>query len=118
VIITSIIGIGDLLGAEFLAATCGTVDAFASADHVAGYAGLAPTARGSGSRTGNLHHPRRYDCQVKRVFYTSALISIQPARLAGSLRPQTGRRHASDYSGTAPILSFRSSGAVPPGCGR
>lgn len=75
-IITSMIGIGDLLGAEFLATTCGTMDAFASADHVAGYAGLATTARDSGSRTGNLHRPRRYNRQLQPVFYTSALISI------------------------------------------
>jgi hypothetical protein len=30
------VGIGDLLGAEYLAATGGTLDAFASADHLAG----------------------------------------------------------------------------------
>jgi transposase len=56
-ITTSMIGIGALLGAEFLAATCGTMDAFASADHVAGYAGLAPTTRDSGSRTGTCTAP-------------------------------------------------------------
>jgi hypothetical protein len=36
------VGVGDLLGAEFLAAIGGSLDAFASADHPAGYAGLAP----------------------------------------------------------------------------
>ena len=43
--ITSMAGIGDLLGAEFLAATGGELDGFASADHLAGYAGLAPAPR-------------------------------------------------------------------------
>lgn len=40
--ITSIDGIGDLLGAGFLAATGGGIDGFASANHLAGYAELAP----------------------------------------------------------------------------
>ncbi|WBB70895.1 transposase [Micromonospora sp. WMMD812] len=51
-VITSMVGIGDLLGAEFLAATGGNLDGFASADHLAGYAGLAPTPRDSGRRVG------------------------------------------------------------------
>ena len=76
-VITSMVGIGDLLGAEFLAATGGTLAGFASADHLAGYAGLAPTPRDSGRRTGNLHRPKRHNRQLQRVFYTSALISIQ-----------------------------------------
>jgi transposase len=76
-VISSMVRIGDLLGAEFLAATGGDMTAFASADHLAGYAGLAPTPRDSGRRTGNLHHPRRYNRQLQRAFYTSALISIQ-----------------------------------------
>lgn len=76
-IITSMVGIGDLLGAEFIAATGGSLAEFASADHLAGYAGLAPAPRDSGRRTGNLHRPRRYSRRLQRVFYTSALISIQ-----------------------------------------
>lgn len=76
-VITSLPGIGILLGAEFLVATGGSMAAFASADHLAGYAGLAPAPRDSGRRTGNLHRPRRYNRMLNRVFYTSALISIQ-----------------------------------------
>jgi hypothetical protein len=49
-VITSMVGIGEVLGAEFLAAT------------------VAPS---------NLHRPKRYNRQLQRVFYTSALISIQ-----------------------------------------
>ena len=94
---SSMIGIGDLLGAEFLAATAGTLSAFASADHLAGYAGLAPAPRDSGRRTGNLHRPRRYNRQMQRVFYTSALISIQhsPASKAFYDRKRAeGKRHS------------------------
>jgi hypothetical protein len=40
------IGIGQLLGAEFLAATGGNMKAWP--DHLAGYAGLAPAPRDSG----------------------------------------------------------------------
>ena len=84
------VGIGDLLGAEFLAATGGTLTGFASADHLAGYAGLAPAPRDSGKRTGNLHRPRRYNRRLQRVFYTSAMISIQRSpSIESLLRPQT-----------------------------
>jgi transposase len=75
-VIISLPGIGTLLGAEFLVATGGDMNAFASADHLAGYAGLAPVPRDSGRRTGNLHRPHRYNRQLNRVFYTSALVSI------------------------------------------
>ena len=66
-VITSMTGIGDLLGAEFVAATGGTLAGFTSADHLAGYAGLAPAPRDSGRRTGNLHRPRRYNRGRSRV---------------------------------------------------
>lgn len=75
--ITSMPGIGTVLGAEFLAATGGDMSAFASADHLAAYAGLAPAPRDSGRISGNLHRPRRYHRGLNRVLYTSALISIQ-----------------------------------------
>lgn len=95
-IIASMVGIGQLLGAEFLAATGGNMKAFASPDHLAGYAGLAPAPRDSGRRTGNLHRPKRYNRQLQRVFYTSALISIQrsPSSKAFYDRKRTeGKRH-------------------------
>jgi transposase len=60
-------GIGPLPGAEFLAATGGDQDAFASADRLAGFAGVASAARDPGKVSGNLH----------RVVGTSALISIR-----------------------------------------
>jgi transposase len=95
-IITSLTGIGDVLGAGFLAATGGSLAGFASADHLAGYAGLAPVPHDSGNRTGNLRRPQRYNRQLQRVFYTSAMISIQhsPASRAfyDGKRAQ-GKRH-------------------------
>jgi transposase len=76
-VISSMPGIGLVLGAEFLAGTGGDMSVFASADHLAAYAGLAPAPRDSGRVSGNLHRPRRYHRGLNRVFYTSALISIQ-----------------------------------------
>ncbi|WBB53834.1 IS110 family transposase [Verrucosispora sp. WMMD573] len=76
-VISSVPGIGALLGAEFLAATGGDLDAFGTPDRLAGFAGLAPSPRDSGRVSGNLHRPRRYHRGLQRVFYTSALISIQ-----------------------------------------
>ncbi|MGW2434847.1 IS110 family transposase [Streptomyces sp. NPDC001640] len=76
-VIASMPGIGSLLGAEFLAATGGDMDAFESPDRLAGFAGVAPAPRDSGKISGNLHRPRRYSRRLQRVFYTSALISIR-----------------------------------------
>ncbi|WP_037065832.1 IS110 family transposase [Pseudonocardia acaciae] len=76
-VLLSMPGIGILLGAEFLAATGGDMTAFASADHLAGYAGLAPAPRDSGRISGNLHRPRRYHRGLQRALYTSALVSIR-----------------------------------------
>lgn len=45
-VIASMPGIGPLLGAEFLAATGGGMARFASADHLASFAGLAPAPTG------------------------------------------------------------------------
>jgi transposase len=76
-VITSMPGIGNLLGAEFLVAVGGDLDAFPTADRLAAFAGLAPAPRDSGKSSGNLHRPQRYHRRLQRVFYTSALISIQ-----------------------------------------
>ena len=66
-----------LLRAEFLAATGSDMTALASADQLAGFAGLATKPRDSGKRNGNLYRPKLSNRQLQRVFYTSALISIQ-----------------------------------------
>ncbi|AXK36952.1 IS110 family transposase [Streptomyces armeniacus] len=76
-VISSMPGIGPLLGAEFLAATGGDLTRFASADRLATFAGVAPVPRDSGNVNGNLHRPRRYHRGLQRVFYRSAMISIR-----------------------------------------
>ncbi|MFJ9034950.1 IS110 family transposase, partial [Streptomyces sp. NPDC102274] len=76
-VIASMPGVGPLLGAEFLAATAGDMSRFGTADRLASFAGVAPVPRDSGNISGNLHRPRRYHRGLQRVFYTSALISIQ-----------------------------------------
>jgi transposase len=66
------------------------------AAHLAGYAGLAPMPRDSGYHTANLRRPQRYNRQLQRFFYTSAMISIQTQpSLEGLLQRQAspGKRH-------------------------
>lgn len=95
-VITSLPGIGTLLGAEFIAATGGDMAAFASADRLAGVSGLAPVPRDSGRISGNLHRPRRYSRRLMRVFYMSAQVSIRscPASKAFYERKRAeGKRH-------------------------
>ncbi|WP_280873857.1 IS110 family transposase [Streptomyces pseudovenezuelae] len=96
-VIASMPGIGPLLGAEFLAATGGDLNAFDSADRLAGFAGVAPVARDSGKVSGNLHRPTRYNRRVQRVFYTSALISIRccdESRRFYDRKRAEGKRHS------------------------
>ena len=95
-VITSMPGIGTLLGAEFLAATGGDLDAFGSADHLASLAGVAPVPRDSGRVSGNLHRPHRYHRGLQRVFYISALISIRcnpESRRFYDRKRAEGKRH-------------------------
>jgi transposase len=76
-VITSMPGIGTLLGAEFLAATGGDMTFFTTPDRLAAFAGLAPAPRDSGRIRGNLNRPQRYHRGLNRVFYLSAMNSIQ-----------------------------------------
>ncbi|MFJ8820138.1 IS110 family RNA-guided transposase [Amycolatopsis thermoflava] len=95
-VLLSMPGIGVLLGAEFLAATGGDLTAFASADHLAGYAGLAPAPRDSGRISGNLHRPRRYHRGLQHALYTSALVSIRynhQSRTFYDRKRSEGKRH-------------------------
>jgi transposase len=95
-VIASLPGIGVLLGAEFLAATGGDMDAFGSADRLASFAGVAPVPRDSGRISGNLHRPQRYHRGLQRVFYTSAMISIRcspDSRRFYDRKRSEGKRH-------------------------
>ncbi|PSK96190.1 transposase IS116/IS110/IS902 family protein [Murinocardiopsis flavida] len=95
-VITSLPGIGTLLGAEFIAATGGDMAAFGSADRLAGVAGVAPVPRDSGRISGNLRRPKHYSRRLLRVFYMSAQVSIRccPASKAFYERKRAeGKRH-------------------------
>lgn len=74
-IIESMPGIGPILGAELVVAA-GDFASFTDGGHLASAAGLVPVPRDSGRRTGNLHRPKRYNRQLRRVFYLSAQTSI------------------------------------------
>ncbi|KND37327.1 IS110 family RNA-guided transposase [Streptomyces acidiscabies] len=95
-VISSMPGIGPLLGAEFLAATAGDMSRYGSSDRLASLAGVAPVPRDSGTVSGNLHRPRRYHRGLQRVFYTSALISIRTcdaSRRFYERKRTEGKRH-------------------------
>lgn len=76
-IIRSMPGMGTLLGAEFIAATGGDMDAFGTPDRLAGFAGLAPVPRDSGRVSGNMRRPHRYHRGLLRAFYLSSMASIK-----------------------------------------
>ncbi len=95
-VISSVPGIGPLLGAEFLAATAGDMSRYGTADRLASLAGVAPVPQDSGNISGNLHRPRRYHRGLQRVFYTSALISIRTcdaSRRFYERKRAEGKRH-------------------------
>jgi transposase len=71
-IILSMPGFGMILGAEFLAATGGDMNAFESVDRLAGICGLAPVPCDSGRISGNLKRPRRYHRRLLRTCYLAA----------------------------------------------
>lgn len=58
-VITSMPGLGIILGAEFLAATGGDMAIFGTPDRLAGFGGVAPAPRDSGKISGNLRRPQR-----------------------------------------------------------
>src|SRR5215218_7873401 len=77
-ILSSLPGMGPILGAEFLV-SAGDLRAFGSADQLAAYARLVPAARDSGKRTGNDRRMRGGNKVLKRVFYQSAFASLRSA---------------------------------------
>ena len=94
-ILTSLPGMGPILGAEFLVAV-GDISAFESADRLAAYAGLVPAARDSGKRVGNNKRMRGGNKVLKRVFYQSAFASLRSApesRVFYDRKRAEGKRH-------------------------
>jgi transposase len=95
-VITSMPGLGVILGAEFLAATGGDMSHFGTPDRLAGFGGVAPVPRDSGKISGNLRRPRRYNRRLQRVFYISALFSIrhcEDSRRFYDRKRSEGKRH-------------------------
>ncbi|MGC4982600.1 IS110 family transposase [Streptomyces sp. DT193] len=95
-VITSMPGLGVILGAEFLAATGGDMSLFGTPDRLAGFGGVAPVPRDSGKISGNLRRPRRYNRRLQRVFYISALFSIrhcEESRRFYDRKRSEGKRH-------------------------
>jgi len=95
-VITSMPGLGVILGAEFLAATGGDMAVFGTPDRLAGFGGVAPVPRDSGKISGNLRRPQRYNRRLQRVFYTSALFSIrycEDSRRFYDRKRAEGKRH-------------------------
>jgi transposase len=94
-ILTSLPGMGVLLGAEFLVAVV-DLCAFESADRLAAYAGLVPAANDSGKRVGNHKRMRGGNKALKRVFYQSAFSSLRSApesRVFYDRKRAEGKRH-------------------------
>jgi transposase len=94
-ILTSLPGMGLILGAEFLVAV-GDICAFSSADRLAAYAGLVPAARDSGKRVGYHRRMRGGNKTLKRVFYQSAFASLRSApesRAFYDRKRAEGKRH-------------------------
>src|SRR3954469_3017851 len=94
-ILTSLPGMGPILGAEFLVAV-GDIRAFESADRLAAYAGLVRAARDSGKRVGNNKRMRGGNKTLKRVFYQSAFARLRSApesRVFYDRKRAEGKRH-------------------------
>jgi transposase len=94
-IITSLPGMGPILGAEFLVCV-GDLCAFESADKLAAYAGLVPAAHDSGKHTGNDRRMRGGNKVLKRAFYQSAFASLRCSDASRSFydrKRREGKRH-------------------------
>lgn len=76
-VILSMPGMGRQSTAVFLAATGGDMQAFGSADKLAGYAGLAPAPRDSGRVSGNMRRPRRFHRGLLNAMYLAAFASLK-----------------------------------------
>jgi transposase len=76
VLLSSLPGMGLLLGAEFLVAV-GDLCAFESANRLAAYAGLAPTADDSGKRIGKARMMRGGNKTLLRFFFQAAFSRLR-----------------------------------------
>lgn len=102
-VIASLPGIGTSLGAEFIAATGGDMSAFASADRLATFGGVAPAPRDSGRVHGSNRRPRRYHRGLLRVFYLSAQASLRSCRAS---RVYYDRKRAEGKTHTQAVIAL------------
>jgi transposase len=95
-ILSSLPGMGPILGSEFLVSVGADLSAFESADQLAAYAGLVPAARDSGKRVGNHRRMRGGNKVLKRVFYQSAFASLRSSphsRAFYDRKRREGKKH-------------------------
>ncbi len=95
-ILTSLPGMGPVLGAEFLVSVGDLHASFESADRLAAYAGLVPAAQDSGKRVGNHKRMRGGNKVLKRVFYQSAFASLRSSphsRAFYDRKRREGKKH-------------------------
>lgn len=92
-VLTSLPGVGVRTAARLLTDVASR--AFASAAHLAAYAGLAPVTRRSGTSVRGEHPSRRCNKQLKRAMFLSAFASLRdPASRAYYTRKiSEGKRH-------------------------
>jgi transposase len=89
------LGMGPLLGAEFLAAIGHDLADFSGPDALAAFAGLAPAPHDSGKRNGNVP-PGHYHLGLQRIFCMSALTSVRydlNSRTFYDRKRSEGKRH-------------------------
>ena len=93
-VLTSMPGIGVRTAARILI-DVGDGSSFATAGHLASYAGLAPVTRSSGSSIRGEHPSRRGNKQLKRAFYLAAFASLsQPeSRAYYDRKRREGKHH-------------------------
>lgn len=93
-VLTSMPGIGIRTAARILV-DVGDGSGFATAGHLAAYAGLAPVTRNSGSSIRGEHSSRRGNKQLKRAFYLAAFASLsQPeSRAYYDRKRREGKHH-------------------------
>lgn len=88
-VLTSMPGVGVRTAARLLTDVASR--AFASAAHLAAYAGLAPVTRRSGSSVRGEHPSRRGNKQLKRAMFLSAFASLRDPAYARKI--SEGKRH-------------------------
>lgn len=93
-VLTSMPGVGVRTGARILTEV-GDATGFATAAHLASYAGLAPVTRRSGSSIRGEHPARGGNKQLKRAFYLAAFAALRdPAsRAYYDRKTAEGKRH-------------------------